>query len=104
MRVTLSLQRNIFILLLVIFAIPLLWHGWNIRLLYLDPSIRKTTETAVRAYADREGFILSEIDLRRVTAKTVDIRVREYLRGQDPVSCARLDLPTQVSRSIACDE
>lgn len=55
-------------------------RAWNLRLLYLDPVLRSTVETAMRQTADHEGWLLSDMELLRVTPEAVDILHREHMR------------------------
>lgn len=102
MTLSLRSQRTAFLVLLFLCTVPLAWHLWNIRLLYTDAAVRAKTEAAVRAYADREGFLLSDIDLRQVTPIAAYVRVGGHIRGVDPVSCARLDLAGLSSAEVPC--
>ncbi len=89
-------SRLLFAAVLTVVAVPLVWRVFWIRPLYLDASIRPRIEHAVRATADREGWILSDIELKAVEASFDDIVIihRPHLRGPDARTCYRINLET----------
>lgn len=73
--------------LCLLVAFPLGWRSWNLRLLYLDTSIRNHVQTTVEAIARKEGWILSDVSLREVRRDSMTITHRRHGRGADPVAC-----------------
>lgn len=55
-------------------------RAWNLRLLYIDPSLRTQAESAIRQVADHEGWLVSDMELTRVTPETVEFIHRDHLR------------------------
>lgn len=60
---------------------------WNLRLLYIDPTIRDQAKTSLEAVAEREGWLLSDMPVQKVTRDWLLIHYRQHVRGPDPVTC-----------------
>jgi hypothetical protein len=74
----------------------------DIQLLYLHPDTRGRADSAIRSFAYRKGFVVSDIELRSLTPTEAHVRVRQHLRGRDPVSCWSLYLEDTSSTEIPC--
>ncbi len=91
----------LFVLIMMILAVPLLWKMWMIRPLYRQSGVRVRTEEIVKDIIDREGWIASDIDIRAVTADHVTFIHRAHIRGDDPETCFSLDFATATLTSCA---
>lgn len=60
---------------------------WNMRLLYLDPAVRASTEIAVRITAARRGWMLSDVSILRAGTGSALLRHREHRRGGTTTRC-----------------
>ena len=95
-------ERIIFGGLLCIIALVLCARLWPLRLLYLDASVRTQTEQALRTVTEREGWLLSDMDVRRVSKDSVRLLHHQHLRGPDPVAC--FDLSLTDSSLMPCEK
>ena len=90
-----------FLIVLAVIGLPLACRVWAIAPLYASAEMRVQVERAVRAITEREGWILSDIEVRRVEAGSMVIAHRAHIRGPDPVSCFIVDLPVSSLRPCA---
>ncbi|OGJ59824.1 hypothetical protein A2881_01670 [Candidatus Peribacteria bacterium RIFCSPHIGHO2_01_FULL_55_13] len=81
---------GICILIAFIFAV----HAWNLRLLYTDPTVRNQVKTSMEAVAEREGWLISDMPVRKVTRDWIVIHYRRHVRGPDPKTCYYIALDT----------
>ena len=88
--VTHSYQSRLFLSLVIFLAGFFAVKIWNIQLLYTNATVPNQVEESLRLYADKEGLLLSELEVQRVSQFATEVRVREYLRGIDPMHCVRL--------------
>ena len=83
---------SIFALVLLVGGATLCLRIVNLFPLYVDAHTRNTVRTALTQVADREGWLLSNISVRNVTANTVRLIYRDHHRGHDPETCSTLTL------------
>lgn len=100
-RLPLRRQRDLFALVCVLIAIVLLVRIRPIRLLYTDAAVRADAERAIRHTAEAEGWILSDLSIRELTARRVVLVHRLHLRGPDPEECIAVDLASLAYRRCA---
>ena len=60
--------------------------------LYTDSRTRETVKSALIAVTTREGWLLSDIDMRSVSNDSIRFIHHEHLRGPDPQTCYSLML------------
>lgn len=65
---------------------------WNLLPLYLDANVRSDVERTLRVVADRKGWLISDMELRKVTSERVVITYRRHSRRRDPSMCYHLIL------------
>lgn len=70
----------------LIAAIVLL-RAWSLRLLYFDEAIREQAKVTLETVSEREGWLLSDVSLRKLTRAGLTIHYRQHVRGPDPTSC-----------------
>ncbi len=87
--------------LIVASALTLLPRVFALRLLYTDASFRSRTQSALTTVADREGWLLSDIDIRSVSKDSIDILHRDHLRTETPVRHCTIDLS---SSTLSCPQ
>lgn len=82
-------------------SVLLLPRAWSLRTLLMDASTRGAVSAALRIAADRQGWLLSDIQLTSVTREAILLTHQSYRRVASPsVSCSlRLHPPV-----LACDD
>ncbi len=86
-------MHRIFILIvLIITALPFAARAFALSPMFFDPSFAQVVEERVREVADREGWLLSDMELRRVGRESVTLLHRQHIRGPDPTACFMLSL------------
>ena len=78
---------TLFVAVLAISAVVLLSHIVHLVPLYADSGLRTTAKTALTTVANREGWLLSDIEIRRVTDEGLLVTHRRHIRGNDPETC-----------------
>jgi hypothetical protein len=73
---------------------------WSMRML-ADTSIRASVQTALEVIAKREGWFISDIEMRSVHADRVIIHHRRHMRGVDPIACYKI--PLSSLQLLPCD-
>jgi dolichol-phosphate mannosyltransferase len=74
--------------------IVLLARVWPIRQLYLSGETRSQVTAVLKEISAREGWLLSDIAIERVSATELQLRYQPHIRGRDPRSCVRFMLPS----------
>jgi hypothetical protein len=82
-------------------AAALVPRAWALRLLYTDADTRQRTRLAMEIVAKREGWILSDVQLREVRWSGLRIIHRQHTRGMDPETCYNFGFTDLVLRP--CD-
>ena len=75
------------------FIVPRLW---SIGLLYMHASLRHEVQASLQMVADRQGWLLSDIELTAVTPASVSILHRVHLRSSTPPRSCSIDLHTSL--------
>ena len=81
---------GICILIALVFAA----RAWNLRLLYTDPAVRDRAKISIETVAEREGWLISDMPVRKVTRDWIVIHYRRHVRGPDPKTCYYVALDT----------
>lgn len=92
MKVSTKLFPWLFALLLIIISLPSFVAIRNLWPMYTDARLRTQVQTALTAFADSKGLLLSDLALQKVTHTSMQVDVREYRRGKDPRSCVDISL------------
>lgn len=87
-----------FVCVLVVFMLAP--HVWNIRLLYLDSTVRKHVRQTLGTVSDAQGWLLSDMPVQEVTSGHVRILHVTHRKGPDDVQC--FDLSYADSSVIPC--
>jgi dolichol-phosphate mannosyltransferase len=85
-------QWLIFLLTLTLVALVVLWRLWAVRLLVFDPSVRERTREAYVSLSEHEGWLISDLSLRRVEENRVEFLYRPHGRNAPPAQCIRVRL------------
>ena len=85
-------SRQPLIVLCALLLCTLLWAPkiWSIRLLYADAVTRTEADRWLHAVADREGWILSDLEVADVRGGGMTVLRRNHIRGIDPAECAEV--------------
>jgi len=75
----------------IITVLVLFFRAWAIGPLYFDAALRERVKTTVEGTAAREGWILSDVSLRRIGSNFAEIEYRPHVRGADERYCYRLN-------------
>lgn len=86
------LQSSLFFLTLVIPGALLSYRIWNLRPLYVNNETRMAAKNALIEAVNREGWLLSNMLVRAVTAEEVRLIHRQHVRGIDPEACVIITL------------
>lgn len=87
-------QWHIFILTCLVIVVFLGLRAGSLFPLYVDAHIRGATQELITHIAEREGWLLSDIELRTVDDNGITILHRSHIRGEDPANCYRVDFRT----------
>ncbi|MBI5156251.1 polyprenol monophosphomannose synthase [Candidatus Peregrinibacteria bacterium] len=68
-------------------AALLLPSAWNLRFLVLSPEVRRDATRSLQMIAERQGWLLSDIDPVSVTNHSLQFIHHEHRRGSDPQTC-----------------
>lgn len=79
-----SLGGIVFAVTVLALFFPFAKQAWNLRWLYLDPTVRASVERTLTRTADEQGWLLSDTSLLRVTEDSVEFLYRPHVRGADP--------------------
>src|SRR3989338_3450553 len=71
----------------VLITLVVLVRAWNLQLLYTDPTVREQTKIAMETVAEREGWLISDMHVQKVTRDWLVVHHRQHVRGPDPTSC-----------------
>lgn len=71
----------------VLIALAVAVRAWNLRLLYIDSVIREKVKTSLEAVSEREGWLISDMPVQKVTQDWIVIHYRQHVRGPDPRTC-----------------
>ena len=80
-------QLALFLLVLLIPGVFFLWRTEHLLPLYTDATTGESVKTTMIRVTDREGWLLSNVDVRIVTADRVTFLYREHRRGPDTTTC-----------------
>lgn len=69
---------------------------WSLRLLYIERDVRVRTQERIEKIAEEQGWLLSDISLRRVTRESIEIFHRSHIRGPDTKECFTILLDSSV--------
>lgn len=75
----------------VVIAFALIVRVWGIFPLYVHAATRERVKTTLEGTAAREGWLLSDLSVLRVTDNAVLLLRRAHLRGPDAYSCHHLN-------------
>lgn len=81
-----------FLLLLVGIGVALCLRAWDLRLLFLDAQVRDRTKMALESLSDTEGWLLSDLSLRKVSATSLEVLYRPHGRVAIAGQCIRVGL------------
>lgn len=70
--------------------------------LYTDAALRLRVQEIISLTAEQKGLLLSGIEIKKVTEKSVLLSYREYLRGKDHITCFDVSLVTPTTTEIPC--
>lgn len=79
-------------IVLLLAAAPFVVRMIGLGPMYVNPALARVIETRVQEVALREGWLLSDIELRWVTDESVTLHHRQHIRDRDPVTCYTLVL------------
>jgi dolichol-phosphate mannosyltransferase len=82
----------LFIILLIVAGVSFGVRAWNLRLLVLDPQVRERTRQAFRSLSQTEGWLLSDLSLRRVEPTRLEILYRPHDRLHTSAKCILVNL------------
>lgn len=94
MRTNHRLPALLFAFLLCAAAAPPVLRAWNIRLLYLDASVRDEAEVGLRQISTLKGWLLSDVELTEVSREGMAFLHREHRRTPAPPACFTLTFAT----------
>lgn len=77
----------LFWLLCYVIAGVLLPRAWALHSLYLDREERGHIRGTMQAVANEQGWLLSDMQLIRISDDRIRIIHREHVRGRDPEEC-----------------
>lgn len=98
---SMRINRLIVLAVLMITATPFAFRAFALSPMYLDISLAHMVERRLAEIVDREGWILSDIEVRAVTADSVTLIHRQHIRGVDPTACFVLSLSDALLRPCA---
>lgn len=90
-----------FFAVVIVMTFMLAPKAWNLRLFLSKPELRLQVAEALRNVVDSEGWLLSDIDVRRVTTGSLLFSYREHRRNPAPPLQCELDL---ITSSLSCAE
>ncbi len=73
-----------FALALIAGAVTWIPHAWDLRLLYLDAGVRQSVQQTLKTVSDREGWLLSDVELASVSVDAITFLHREHSRVAFP--------------------
>ncbi len=85
-----------FFAVILLGAIVLLPRAWHLRALVLHPEVRLMTASALKTALDKEGWILSDIEVTYVGTDSISLIHREHRRTPAPPERCELSLITSV--------
>lgn len=89
-----SLAAAIFIVAAVAAVTLTLPRVLALRLLFTDAGIREQAQMTIKFIAARQGWLVSDIEVRSVSQRSIDILHRDHLRFDRPVRHCTADLGT----------
>ena len=87
MKFLLRHQHSLFLVVIGISAVIFGWRAVQLTPLYLSGQTRNRVQAALTRAADREGWLLSDLDLQSVSDSEIIVIHREHRRGADPEHC-----------------
>lgn len=90
-RRNVRLSWVIFVLCLLL-GFVFLWRAWNLKLLALDSSVRQQTREAMQSLKKQEGWLASDLSLRRVDRDRIELLYHPHERFLTPSKCIRVKL------------
>ncbi|OIO54753.1 hypothetical protein AUJ46_02485 [Candidatus Peregrinibacteria bacterium CG1_02_54_53] len=82
----------IFLVLFFSFGTVFSLRAWNLRLLVLDSGVRERTKMAFQSLSDTEGWLISDLSLRRVDATRIELLYSPHGRLNTETKCVRVRL------------
>ena len=82
----------LFLLLFIGLGVFLSMRAWNLRLLVLDTEVRERTKMAFESLSETEGWLISDLSLRSVSATSLTMIYRPHGLGDVPAKCIRVNL------------
>ncbi|MFA6039797.1 MAG: hypothetical protein WCV62_02240 [Candidatus Peribacteraceae bacterium] len=92
------LPALLFLTLLLGLAMPFARRAWAIAPLYLDATLRHRTELALTQLTSRQGWLLSDLQIKEVAPSHVRLVYREHRRNPRSSACLILSLSTFETR------
>jgi len=90
-----------FFALVIVMTFFLAPKAWDLRLFLSHPEIRLKAAEGLRSVVDSQGWLLSDIDVQRVTTGSLLFSYREHRRSPAPPLQCELDL---ITSSFSCAE
>ncbi|MDD5041757.1 MAG: polyprenol monophosphomannose synthase [Candidatus Peribacteraceae bacterium] len=81
-----------FLLLFVGLGIFLSVRAWDMRLLVMDSAVRERTSMALQSLSNTEGWLISDLSLRKVSATHLEMIYRPHGWTDTPAKCIRVGL------------
>jgi dolichol-phosphate mannosyltransferase len=81
-----------FLILCIALGIVLSVRVWNLRTLVLDAQVRERTKLAFESLSHTEGWLISDLSLRKVTPTRLEMMYRPHGRMSVPAQCVRVNL------------
>ena len=91
----------IFFLVAILMMLSLLPRAWAMKSFFLAPDLRHTAATSLKTALDREGWLLSDLEVVAVTKQGITVIHREHRRHPSPPKKCTLALP---STTFVCAE
>jgi len=80
----------LFLILIIGIGIFLSVRAWHLRLLVLDPQVRDRTRAAMQSLSDTEGWLISDLSLRRVESTRIELIHHPHGRSNVSARCIRV--------------
>lgn len=90
-----------FFAVIIATTLTLLPRAWNLRYFVIHPELRLKTAAALKSALDKQGWILSDIDVVSVGTGSVRLLHREHRRNPAPPERCELSLTTS---SLTCEK
>ncbi len=91
----------LFLLLAIAASVLTVPRAWALRLLYTDSLVRVSVQTTLMTVADKQGWLLSDVEVTSVTPESAFLTHRDHLRISTGDRSCRIDLHTSV---LSCND